>query len=250
MPIIVKPQFALVNPAHPSIVSRHIERGGRLCYKSEDKTGPGSDMAMIDRLIRMGHNSVIEHWAMSIKFIVDRGVSLELVRQRLCSFSQESTRFCTYSRNKFGNAATFIDPVFWENDPEMYGLWLNSMKEAEAAYMRMISRGATAQEARSVLPNSLKTEIMVTANMRQWRLVFSQRCANAAHPQIRQAMLPALAEVSRRYPILFKDIHEEMKPEYELFKKNNWSLAQKLDDEIDFPEEVFVALGNDNSNIA
>ena len=126
---------------------------------------------------------MIEHSSLSVKFIVDRGVSHELVRHRIASFAQESTRYCNYSKDKFDNGVTFIKPLFF--DDRKYQRWLAAMADAESAYLDLLNSGATPQEARSVLPNSTKTEITITANYREWRNLFKLRTANAEHPQMR-----------------------------------------------------------------
>jgi len=165
------------------------------------------------------HESVIEHGSMTVKFIIDRGVSHELVRHRLASFSQESTRYCNYSKDKFDNQLTFIVPCWldltdWDgritvpsDDPKM--IWLRAMSRAEIDYNKLIESGWVAQEARSILPNSLKTEIVVTANFREWRTIFTQRTSKAAHPQMREIMVPLLNEVKERIPVVFDDINVE-----------------------------------------
>lgn len=185
-----------------------IEVAARTCYKSEP--GHASDTeAFVERLIKLGHESVIEHKSLSIRFICDRGVSHELVRHRLCSFSQESTRYCNYSKDKFGNELIFILPAFLKNascEELIYKRWEKAMMDSEDHYMYLLSMGATPQEARSVLPNSLKTEIVVTTNLREWRLILKQRTSPQAHPDMRELMLPLLSELKESYPVFFGDI--------------------------------------------
>lgn len=146
---------------------QHIEKIGRVCYKSEDRITEDGESAkkFVKMLIDRGHEAMIEHSSLSVKFIVDRGVSHELVRHRIASFAQESTRYCNYSQDKFDNGITFINPFFF--DEAKYQRWLGAMARAETAYMDLLSMGATPQEARSVLPNSTKTEITITANYRE-----------------------------------------------------------------------------------
>ena len=188
-----------------------IEVAARTCYKSEP--GHASDPeAFVGRLIKLGHESVIEHKSLSIRFICDRGVSHELVRHRLCSFSQESTRYCNYSKDKFGNECTFILPSCINaeelslNGELFKKRWLEAMQDAEDHYFYLLSAGGTPQEARSVLPNSLKTEIVVTTNLREWRLILNQRTSPQAHPDMRELMLPLLEELKESYPVFFGDI--------------------------------------------
>ena len=185
-----------------------IEQAARTCYKSEDKiTEDGeSAKALIKQLIKSGHEAMLEHSSLSVKFVVDRGVSHEIVRHRLFSFAQESTRYCNYSKGKFGSELTFIEPCFWDEDSNFYMMWKLCCMEAEKDYIRFIEDGATPQEARAVLPNSVKTELIVTGNYREWRHFFKLRTDKAAHPQMREVATPLLKELRRRIPIVFDDI--------------------------------------------
>ena len=181
-----------------------FERAARTCYKSEDRIAPGSAEKLLRSCIARGHESTIEHLSMSVRFVVDRGVSHELVRHRLAAFSQESTRYCNYGA---AGQVTFIAPCFgWTEGSTLYRDWVFAMRQAEHTYLRMLGAGATPQEARSVLPNSLKTEIVMTANLREWRHVFRLRTSKAAHPQMREVMVPLLAELQQRVPVIFEDI--------------------------------------------
>ena len=188
---------------------QHIEKIGRVCYKSEDKITEDGESAkkFVKMIIERGHEAMIEHSSLSVKFIVDRGVSHELVRHRIASFAQESTRYCNYSKDKFDNGVTFIKPLFF--DDTKYQRWLAAMADAESAYLDLLNSGATPQEARSVLPNSTKTEITITANYREWRNLFKLRTANAEHPQMREATIPLLKELKEKLPIIFDDIEPE-----------------------------------------
>ena len=188
---------------------QHIEKIGRVCYKSEDKITEDGESAkkFVKMIIERGHEAMIEHSSLSVKFIVDRGVSHELVRHRIASFAQESTRYCNYSKDKFDNGVTFIKPFFF--DDTKYQRWLAAMADAESAYLDLLNSGATPQEARSVLPNSTKTEIAITANYREWRNFFKLRTTKAAHPQMREVTIPLLAELKEKLPIIFDDIEAE-----------------------------------------
>lgn len=182
-----------------------IEAAGRTCWKSEDKIEPGSAGPFIHRLKGFKHESVLGHGSITVRFIVDRGVSHELVRHRHCSFSQESARYCNYGKS---GELTFIEPCFNETtwDCTLYEQWLAVCEFAENTYLQMLANGAKPQEARSILPNSLKTEIVVTTNPRDWRHIFSLRCDRAAHPQMREVMIPLWEEFCRRWPELFDDV--------------------------------------------
>lgn len=205
---IIEPSFSFMHIPDGEFILQHLELAARTCYKSEDKASPESARNLLSRIVRLGHDSVLEHIAISVRIVCDRGVTHELVRHRLCSFSQESTRYANYAQDKFGSEITVIRPFFWSEAGSQYALWREAMQSCEDAYLRLIAAGATAQEARSVLPNSLKTEIVTTANVREWRHIFKLRCDKAAHPQMRQVMLPLLAAFAQRVPLLFDDLAE------------------------------------------
>jgi thymidylate synthase (FAD) len=191
-----------------------IEIAGRTAYKSESELTSETGKDFARGIVKRGHLSVIEHAAMTVKFITDRGVTHEIVRHRLASFTQESTRYCNYGAEKFGNQLTFIRPVWadkgvigeWPNalleDLAINGpsfRWMDAMSRDEGCYLMLLEEGWAPQQARSVLPNSLKTEIVVTANLREWRHIFQLRAVEkAAHPQMRDLMIP-LYNHSREY---------------------------------------------------
>ena len=202
---IIKPSYEIISEVNGLKLLRFIEFVGRKCYKSEDKITSDSCEKFIKMLIERGHESVLEHEKISVLFICDRGISHEIVRHRLASFSQESTRYCNYSKGKFGNELTFIDIRPHVND-DMYESWLSSLLLIETYYFELLEKGATPQIARDILPTSLKTELVVTANLREWRTIFKQRTAQAAHPQMRELMQPLLDEIKTLVPIVFDDI--------------------------------------------
>ena len=203
---IIKPSFEILTLIESDLILKRIEVAGRTCYKSEDRITTESAISFVRSIISRGHESVLEHQSITVKFICDRGVSHELVRHRLASFSQESTRYCNYSKDKFNNELTFIDIKPFINAAQ-YNDWLNAMSAAENMYMVQMALGCPPQIARSVLPNSLKTEIVVTADLREWRLIFKQRTAPAAHPQMRELMVPLLAKLQILVPVIFDDIN-------------------------------------------
>lgn len=212
---------------------RQIEYAGRTCYKSEDKITDESAKKFVENLIKRGHEAMLEHSSLSVKFICDRGVSHELVRHRLASFAQESTRYCNYSQEKFRNELTFIWPCFFDEFPKsrceldylIYSKapiahWYRIMEECENKYFLMINSGCTPQEARSVLPNSIKTEVIMTANYREWRHFFNLRAARAtgpAHPQMEELAVPLLKELTEKIPVIFDDIYEKI-PDYYVYE--------------------------------
>ena len=206
---IIEPSVEFVTPMSiiPGVViMKRIEEIGRVCYKSEDKITEDSYKKFLGNIIKRGHESVLEHCSVTMKFICDRGVTHEIVRHRIGSYSQESTRYCNYSNDKFGNEITVIKPCFFEEGSPQYSAWYTGCKYAEHAYFELINEGATPQEARSVLPNSLKTEIVVTYNIREWRHFFKLRCSKAAHPQMREVAKMAFEQFYKYMPELFEDI--------------------------------------------
>jgi len=187
-----------------------IELAGRTCYKSENKITPESSLNFNRRIKISGHHSVIEHAVATVKFITDRGVTHELVRHRLASYSQESTRYCNYGNGHI----KFIKPVWLDIPCEVYernspdfGLiehtFIESMLLAEIQYKLLLTCGQRPEQARQVLPNSLKTEIVITANLREWMHIFNLRCSLAAHPQIRELMISCREGFRKEVPILF-----------------------------------------------
>ena len=193
-------------------VLQKLELVGRTCYKSEDKITEDSAAKFVAGLIKRGHEAMLEHVSITVKFVTDRGISHEIVRHRLASYAQESTRYCNYSQDKFGHELTFIIPDFLEYGSEGFKLWKDEMKQVEKTYFAMLEAGHTPQEARSVLPNSLKTELVMTANLREWRAFFKLRAANstgAAHPQMLEITRPLLDDLKAMIPVVFDDITYE-----------------------------------------
>lgn len=207
---IIDPSFQILTPFEREdalAMLRHIERCARVCYKSEGKTTEDSASEFVRKIAgTFKHESVIEHCSVSVLFIVDRGVTHEMVRHRLAAYSQESTRYCNYSKDSFGHEITVIRPPFWTECDDRFAFWESSCLAAESAYIGLLQYGASAQEARSVLPNSLKTEIVMTANLREWRHVFRLRASSKAHPQMQQIMRPLLAKFQAVMPELFSDV--------------------------------------------
>lgn len=188
-----------------------IEFAGRTCYKSENLMTDETAKNFVSSIIKRGHLSVIEHSSVSVKFVVDRGVSHEIVRHRLASYSQESTRYCNYSKDKFGNELTFIRPVNFTEGSEEYETWENAMERAERTYLKMVNELKVApQDARSVLPNSLKTELIMTTNLREWRHFFQLRTSGAAHPDMRWIAIQLLSLFAENIPAVFDDLWKEI----------------------------------------
>lgn len=186
-----------------------IEQVARTCYKSEGKIQEGSAAKLVAGLIKSGHEAMLEHVSVTVKFVVDRGISHELVRHRLASFAQESTRYCNYSKDDFGSEITFIIPDYLEYKSEGWNIWKESMKQAEDAYFKMLDFGLSPQQARAVLPNSLKTEVVMTANLREWRHFFKLRALGTTgkpHPQMLEVAVPLLEDMKNLIPVVFDDL--------------------------------------------
>lgn len=210
---IVKAGYEILDPLNGEEILRKLERIARVCYKSEDKITEGSAEKMVRALIKRGHEAMLEHFSFSVKFTVDRGVSHEIVRHRLASFAQESTRYCNYGKS---GDVTFIEPTVLglEDKADQYGytaryFWEHSVEVAETAYKNMLEAGATPQEARSVLPNSTKTEVVMTANLREWRHFLKLRAVGTTgkpHPQMQEVAVPLLRELKEKIPVIFEDL--------------------------------------------
>lgn len=203
---IIEPCFEILDDVDGNDVLKNIERIGRVCYKSEERITDDSAKKFVTNILKRGHESVIEHEKISVRIVCDRGVTHEIVRHRIASYSQESTRYCNYSNEKFGKELTVIKPLFWEEGSKEYETWLDMMQMIEDTYNNLIEMGAEPQQARSVLPNSLKTEIVVTMNLREWRHFFKLRTAKRAHPQMREVACALLGEFQSKIPIIFDDI--------------------------------------------
>jgi thymidylate synthase (FAD) len=221
---------------------QHIENAGRTCYKSEGKNpecNVEKTKKFVGGIIKRGHHSVIEHCNITVRFITNRGCTHELVRHRLAAYSQESTRYCNYGNDH----VKFIIPPWGEDLEEgiyefdfenfkrtgevtwtipnnnkerglglikkSQGTWMRAMLLSEYMYQQLIKEGLSPQFARGVLPIDLKTEIVTTCNLREWRHIFSLRCAKAAHPQIRELMLGLLGKFYTFIPVIFDDLYEE-----------------------------------------
>lgn len=193
----------------PATPLETIELAGRTCYKSENRITAGSAEKFVKMIMELGHEAVIEHLSASVRFITNRGVTHELVRHRLASYAQESTRYVRYNNDNL----KFIKPVWWDDhnySEEQKQHWTNAMEQAEKLYLEALQKGDKPEQAREMLPNSLKTEIIVTANLREWRHIFAMRCSKQAHPQIRTLMLDCLNGFIEEMPIIFGDLRAHL----------------------------------------
>lgn len=197
---IVEQRAIILDKIDGDAVLKKLEACGRVCYKSEGKTKENSAKAFVGRLVASGHESVLEHVSVTVKFICDRGISHEIVRHRLASYSQESTRYCKYQ-----DEIVVIAPVGL-NGLRDYQNWKWECRAAEKAYIQMLNHGVSAQTARAVLPTCLKTELIMTANLREWRHFFKMRCSPAAHPQVRLLAGDLLRKMQERIPVVFDDL--------------------------------------------
>lgn len=198
---VIKPSIEILSKESYEDMLEIIELAGRTCYKSEDNITDDSAERFIKSLMDKKHKSVLEHAKVTIRVICDRGVTHEIVRHRMASYSQESTRYCNYSKDKFGNEITVIKPCFLDENTEKYDLWLKTCENCEKAYFEMLNMGMTPQEARDILPNSLKTEIVMTLNISSWRNFLELRNSKAAHPQMREVASMIYDEFEQKYPI-------------------------------------------------
>lgn len=219
---IVKARYEIMTDISKKAMYGLLEEAGRTCYKSEDKITDSSNVAFVEMIDGRGHYSVLEHKVITVRFISNRGFSHELVRHRIGSYSQESTRFCNYSAKKFNNEISCIDlspsielqarmcNYSEEKEASIQSVMLDAWLNAETAYFEMLNLGCTPEIARNVLPIGLKTEIVATYNLRQWKEVFRQRCARVAHPNMRELMLPLLTEFAVALPEVFGALHNEI----------------------------------------
>lgn len=207
---LIKSKVEILDNLNGEEIIDKIAKVARTCYKSEDNSTSERDRELVKRLIKSGHEAMIEFFDITVKFTCDRGVSHELVRHRMASFAQESTRYCNYSKDKFGNELTFIEPIWYDSlgithkqDFEI------ALERCEDDYLEFIRQGWTPQQARAILPNALKTEINMKANLREWRHFFKLRCSTAAHPDMRVLALDLLKQFHDNIPIIFDDIYEQ-----------------------------------------
>lgn len=190
-----------------------IAEGAHTCYKSESR-GREADKRLISSCFKNGHHSVLEHSSVTVRFICDRGVSHELVRHRLASFSQESTRYCNYSKEKFGNEISVVRPVMLRGGSMEYYIWVKQCESAEKAYFDLLDLGMKPENARSVLPTCLKTEVVMTANLREWYHILDLRTSRDAQPDIRYVCHDLLIHMAKNYPEIFGALLRERNPQF------------------------------------
>ena len=211
---IVKP-YVIVEKFDGVQVMKRIERACRTCYRSEGKITEDSYKNLIKNCINRGHESVLEHEKVTVRIYNDIGSYKDLTRHRFASFSVESTRYCSYDKDKYGNEISFMDPVYIE-DEKVYEVWKKTMQDIENSYLEMKKLGATTDMCRNILPHSTAAEYTMTANIREWKHIFELRANNHVHPAIRQVIIPLLKYFKEQMPDIFGDIpyDEEFNPEY------------------------------------
>lgn len=203
---IIKPSFEILTPIDGDEILKLIELAGRTCYKSHDLITPDSAKNFVSKIAQRGHESVIEHYNITVRFICNRGFTHELVRHRLAAYSQESTRYCNYTKDKFGSEITVIKPFEIEEGTKEYELWKTAMENSEKSYMAMMENGSKPENARGVLPIDIKTEIVITTNLREWKHIFKLRTSPAAHPSMRELMIPLAREFQKKIPAIFDKV--------------------------------------------
>lgn len=199
---IISPDFAFVDSINGNAILKKLEVAGRTCYKSENKMTEDSAANFVRNLIKRGHESVLEHVSITVRIITDRGISHEIVRHRLASYSQESTRYCNYKDKEI----EFVLPYDIDPETKIFDYWKLSCQASETDYKVLIAEGVAPQTARSVLPNCLKTELVMTCNLREWRHFFKMRCAPGAHPDMKYLATIMLHDFQEKIPVVFDDI--------------------------------------------
>ena len=203
---IVAPKVEVLTPLDGDAILKHLELCARNCYKSEDKITSDSAQLMVRKLLEMGHEAMIEHYNLTVKITCDLGVYKDLTRHRHVSYAIESTRYCNYSKGKFGNELSVMKPCHIKEETPEYQLWLETMQQIEKNYNAMAALGCKPDQLRMLLPHSVKADVIMTANLREWRHIFKLRCAPAAHPTVQEIMKMLLGTLKREIPVIFDDI--------------------------------------------
>ena len=199
-------------------IMKRIERACRTCYRSEGKITEDSYKKLLTNCITRGHESVLEHEKVTVRIYSDVGSYKDLTRHRFASFAVESTRYCSYDKDKYGNEIAFIDPVYME-DKEIYEIWKKTMQEIENGYIKMKQLGATTDMCREILPHSTAAEYTMTANIREWKHILSLRTTKHVHPSIRQVLIPLLKYFKEEMPEIFADIEYDEDFNHEYYAK-------------------------------
>ena len=206
---IVDPSYEILSPIDGIAILKHLEKIARTCYKSENLISEDGESAkkIIKNLISAGHEAMIEHASVSVRFVCDLGFYKDITRHRMASFAIESTRYCNYSKGKFGNEITVINPVNIKEGTPEYDAWKKCMENIEKTYLEMGDLDCKPDQLRMLLPHSIKADVNISCNLREWRHIFNLRARTKhAHPSIRQLMIPLLEEFKKKIPVVFDDI--------------------------------------------
>ncbi|MGN1301498.1 MAG: FAD-dependent thymidylate synthase [Clostridia bacterium] len=206
-------------------IMKNIERACRTCYRSEGKITEESYKTLLKNCITRGHESVLEHEKVTIRMYCDLGVYKDITRHRIASFSIESTRYCNYGKDKFGNELKFIKPCNMEEGTELYKLWEDACKNIEKDYIEMSNLGALPDQLRMILPHSIAAEVTMTANIREWKHILSLRASSHTHPSIRQLMIPLLLHFKQIMPEIFEDVPYDTE-----FPKEQYAKLTQIDE--------------------
>lgn len=211
---LVEPWIKVENFDGVKIMKR-IERACRTCYRSEDKISEESYKNLLTNCLNRGHESVLEHEKITVRIYSDIGTYKDLTRHRFASFSVESTRYCSYNKDKYGNEIAVVNPVYME-DKEVFETWEKAIEDMEKAYMKMKELGASTDMCREILPHSTAAEYTMTANIREWKHILELRTTNHVHPAIRQVLIPLLLLFKEQMPEIFGNIEydTEFNPKY------------------------------------
>jgi len=220
---IIEPKIEIENANYNQIM-KNLERACRTCYRSEDKITEKSYKTLLKNCINRGHESILEHEKITIRMTCDIGVYKDLTRHRHASFSIESTRYCNYGKDKFDNQIKFIKPVNIEKGTEIYAEWEKSLEEIEKHYIKMVELGATPDQMRMILPHSTAALVTMTANIREWKHIFSLRCTKHAHPAVEQVMIPLLLHFKKNMPEIFENVEYD-----EEFDKSKYATIEYID---------------------
>lgn len=202
---IIKPWIEIERIDGKNIM-KNIEKACRTCYRSENLITEESYKKLIKNCLNRGHESILEHEKITIRMCCDIGVYKDLTRHRFGSFSIESTRYCNYGKDKFDNEIKFIEPCNIDKK-ELFNEWYSACTEIEQRYLKMAELGATPDQMRMILPHSTAAEVVMTANIREWRHILSLRASKMTHPSVQQLMIPLLLYFKRCMPELFEDIN-------------------------------------------
>jgi len=204
---LIRPSFTILNENELGYdLLQRIEQVGRTCYKSE--SGKDTSYKFVSNLIKRGHESVLEHFSIGVKFIVDRAMSHELVRHRHTAISQESSRYCSYNQDRFDNQITF---TYFSDylDKSLRDEVKAHLESVDVLYKKLKDKGVPNDFARRILPLGTKTELVITANLREWRHILSIRTNKDVDKMLRPLMLDLLETFKRLQPVIFDDIYDK-----------------------------------------